>query len=129
MKQELLLNDIACIVMNRNGLSHSEAINQAREILAKAEPPIRKAVEEEIKQLYPIMYQEEADEVGDFIRRGWIPPEEALLIRKDEREKYDEAVLLVVDVAGLNQSIFSPTDILGLAYRAEEILQALKEGH
>ena len=27
------------------------------------------------KAEYPIMYKEEADEVGDFIRRGWIPTE------------------------------------------------------
>ena len=32
------------------------------------------------KTEYPIMYKEEADEVGDFIRRGWISPEHFRII-------------------------------------------------
>jgi len=44
-----------------------------------------------VKQLYPIMYQEEADEVGKFLRRGWIPPAEAKarLDREGLREALD----------------------------------------
>ena len=38
---------------------------------------ITKETVDKVKRLYPIMYEEEADEVGDFIKRGWKPPEEA----------------------------------------------------
>lgn len=47
-------------------------------------------------------------------------------IERQEREKYNEAILLVVDVAGLKQNIFTDQDILGLVERAEEIITTLK---
>jgi len=46
--------------------------------------------------------------------------------KREEKEKYNEAVVLVVDIAGLKQSLWEAESILGLAERAEEILKALK---
>ena len=48
-------------------------------------------------------------------------------IRREERERFNEAICLVVDVAGLKQSISGNKDILGLAQQAEEVLEALRE--
>ncbi len=44
-----------------------------------------------------------------------------------KQEKYNEAILLVGEVAGLNQSLFTSQDVISLSDRAEEILKTLKE--
>ena len=42
---------------------------------------------------YPIMYREEADEVGDFIDRGWVPPEQYKLnIQQAKKDGYKQGV-------------------------------------
>ncbi len=45
--------------------------------------------------------------------------------RKQEQEKYDEAVVLITELAGINQTIFMNEDIRNMADRAEEILKKL----
>lgn len=63
-------------ILSRIGASKFSKVDytqEAKSLLAK------------VKSEYPIMYREYADEVGDFIRRGWIPPEEA----KEHYVKWD----------------------------------------
>lgn len=50
-----------------------------------------------INKEYPIKYKEEADMVGHFIDKGWLPPEEARELVAREREKAIEEMICLIN--------------------------------
>jgi len=58
---------------------------------------IAKAQLAHINKEYPIKYKEEADMVGHFIDKGWLPPEEARELVAREREKAIEEMICLIN--------------------------------
>ncbi len=84
---------------------------------------IEEAIVAKLKALYPIMYEEEAEFVGWFIDKGWIPPEEAkMLYVKWNKEEVARKLWYFRTGAVMSKDDHPSPELLSQADQLKEIL-------